>query len=149
MDIRKSNSAYFEMAISDFFHCENLPHRAVESNRFCKIMDVAKVVGSGFTIPRRNKIGGELLFKKLKLVQKIFLQNILFIHRGIFKAELQKHIIQQPPLMTSNHSMPALYPSYIPIPQCTIQPYLLAQPSPWPTPSSNGPSAHESPAIAT
>ncbi len=62
MDIQKSNSALLEMAIADFFHCENLPDRAVESNRFRKILDVAKVVGSGFTVPSRKKIGGELLF---------------------------------------------------------------------------------------
>ncbi len=46
----------------DFFHCENLPDRAVESNRFPKILDVVMVVGSGFTIPSRKKIGGELCF---------------------------------------------------------------------------------------
>ncbi len=62
MDIRKSNSALLEMAIADFFHCENLPDRAVESNQICKILDVAKVVGSGFNILHRKKIGGELFF---------------------------------------------------------------------------------------
>ncbi len=62
MDIRKSKSVLLEMAIMDFFHCENLPDRAVESNCFCQILDVAKVVGSGFTIPSRKKIGGELFF---------------------------------------------------------------------------------------
>ena len=62
MDIRKSNSVLLEMTIADFFRCENLPDRAVKSNCFCKILDVAKVVGSGFTVPSRKKIGGELLF---------------------------------------------------------------------------------------
>ncbi len=62
MDIQKSNSALLEMAIADFFHCEILPDRAVESNRFRKILDVAKVVGSGFTILSRKKIEGELFF---------------------------------------------------------------------------------------
>ncbi len=42
MDIRKSNSALLEMTIMDFFHCKNLPDRAVESNCFFKILDVAK-----------------------------------------------------------------------------------------------------------
>ncbi len=44
MDIRKSNSAILEMAIADFFRCENLPDRAVASNHFRKILDVVKVV---------------------------------------------------------------------------------------------------------
>ncbi len=67
MDIQKSNSALLEMAIADFFHCENLPDRAVESNCFCKILDFVKVVGSGFTIPSRKKIGGELLYYSIIL----------------------------------------------------------------------------------
>ncbi len=45
------------MAIADFFHCKNLRNRAFEC--FHKILDVASVVGSGFTIPSRKKIGGE------------------------------------------------------------------------------------------
>ncbi len=61
MDIRKSKSSLLDMAIVDFFHYENLPDRSVETNRFRKILDVVKVVGSGFTIPNRKKIGGELL----------------------------------------------------------------------------------------
>ncbi len=60
--IRKSNNALLEMFIADFFHCENLPDRAVESNQFCKILVVANVVGSGFTISSRKKIGDELFF---------------------------------------------------------------------------------------
>ena len=63
MDIRKSNSVLLEMTIADFFHCENLPDRAVESNCICKILNVAKVVGSGFTIPSRKKIGGEFFLR--------------------------------------------------------------------------------------
>ncbi len=35
LDIRKSNNAAMEMAIADFFHCENVPDQAVESSRFC------------------------------------------------------------------------------------------------------------------
>ncbi len=44
MEIWKSNSGLLEMALADFFHCENLPDRAVESNCFCKMLDVAKLV---------------------------------------------------------------------------------------------------------
>ncbi len=57
-----SNSALLEMAVADFFHCKNLPDRVVESNRFFKILDIAKTVGSGFTIPSGEKIRGEFLF---------------------------------------------------------------------------------------
>ncbi len=59
------------MANADFFHCENLPDRAIESNRFGKILDVANVVCLRFTIPSRKKIGGELLFYSLNLVPHI------------------------------------------------------------------------------
>ncbi len=61
-DIWKSNIALLEMAIGDFFHCEKLLDRAIESNCFCKILDVAKVVGSGITIPRIKMVGGKLIF---------------------------------------------------------------------------------------
>ncbi len=77
MNNRKFNSLLMEMAIMDFFHCENSPDRAVESNHFCKILDVVKVVSSG-TI--RNKIELSHFFK-LKPFLKIVLKNILFIHR--------------------------------------------------------------------
>ncbi len=30
-DIRHTNNAILEMAIADFFHCENIPDRVVES----------------------------------------------------------------------------------------------------------------------
>ncbi len=32
LDLRKSNNAAMEMAIANFFHCENIPDRAVESS---------------------------------------------------------------------------------------------------------------------
>ncbi len=63
MDIQKSYCALLETAIADFFHFENLSDRAIESNRFCKILDVAKVVCSVFTIPSRKKIGGEFFLR--------------------------------------------------------------------------------------
>ncbi len=34
LDIRKSNNAAMEMAIADFFHCENIPDQAAESSQF-------------------------------------------------------------------------------------------------------------------
>ncbi len=33
-DIRRSNDAQLEMTIADFFHCENIANRVVESTRF-------------------------------------------------------------------------------------------------------------------
>ncbi len=79
MVIRKSNSALLEMEIMDFFHCDNLPDRAVESNCLYKILGVAKVVGSGFTIPSRKEIGGELHFS-WNCFKIYFYKNISFIH---------------------------------------------------------------------
>ncbi len=34
LDIRKSKNAAMEMAIADFFHCENIPNQAAESSCF-------------------------------------------------------------------------------------------------------------------
>ncbi len=65
MDVQKCNSALLGTAIMDFFHCQNLPDRAVEFNHFRKILDVAKVVCSKFTVPSRKKIGGEFPFFSL------------------------------------------------------------------------------------
>ncbi len=79
MDIRKSNSALLEMKILDFFHCENLPDRSVKSDCFCKILDDAKVVGLGFTIPSRKKIGVELLF----LIESVFKNDVTKIHTQV------------------------------------------------------------------
>ncbi len=62
MDIWKSNSALSDMAIEDFLYFENLPDRAVEFNGFCKILDISKVLCSGFTILSRTKIGDEIFF---------------------------------------------------------------------------------------
>ena len=38
MDIRKSHNAIVEMAIADFFHCENIPDAVVESPRFKRLV---------------------------------------------------------------------------------------------------------------
>ncbi len=40
MDIRKSHNAIVEMAIADFFHCENIPDAVVESPRFNRLVKV-------------------------------------------------------------------------------------------------------------
>ncbi len=61
MDIRKSNNATVEMAIADFFHCENIPDLVVESPRFIPLVSVCRLVGEDFVVPHRKKIGGELL----------------------------------------------------------------------------------------
>ena len=61
MDIRKFNNATVEMAIADFFHCENLPDSVVESPRFHRLIKVCRLVGEDFVVTHRKKIGGELL----------------------------------------------------------------------------------------
>jgi hypothetical protein len=48
MDIRKSNNATVEMAILDFFHCENIPDLVVESPRFIRLVRVCHLVGEDF-----------------------------------------------------------------------------------------------------
>jgi hypothetical protein len=45
MDIRKSHNAIVEMAIADFFHCENIPDAVVESPRFKRLVKVCRLVG--------------------------------------------------------------------------------------------------------
>jgi hypothetical protein len=69
-DIRKCNNASFEMAIADFFHCENIPDKVVESERFARVIKKARTVGSDFKIPSRSKIGGELLDLNFETVYK-------------------------------------------------------------------------------
>jgi hypothetical protein len=61
LDIRKSNNATVEMAIADFFHCENIPDAVVESQRFQHLIKVCWLVGKDFVVPHQKKIGGELL----------------------------------------------------------------------------------------
>ena len=60
-DIRKSHNAIVEMAIADFFHCENIPDAVAESSRFKRLVKVCRHVGDDFVVPNRKKIGGELL----------------------------------------------------------------------------------------
>ncbi len=61
-DIRHSNNSILEMAIADFFHCENIPDCVVESVRFKQLLEKARYVGSDFKIPSRKKIGGKFFF---------------------------------------------------------------------------------------
>ena len=58
-DIRRSNDAQLEMAIADFFHCENIADRVVESTRFKYMLKQARLVGGEFWPPTRKKIGGK------------------------------------------------------------------------------------------
>ena len=49
------------MAIADLFHCENITDATADSTRFALVLKRARLVGNDFKIPRRKKIGGELL----------------------------------------------------------------------------------------
>jgi hypothetical protein len=58
MGIHKSHNAIVEMAIADFFHCENIPDAVVESPRFKRLVKVCRLVGDDFVDPNRKKVGG-------------------------------------------------------------------------------------------
>ena len=60
-DIRGNHNSQLQMAIADFFHCENIPDGAVESGRFATMLNKARLVGNDFKIPNRRQVGGELL----------------------------------------------------------------------------------------
>ncbi len=62
MDIRKSHNAIVEMAIADFFHCENILDAVVESPRFKRLVKVCRLVREDFVVPNRIKVGGELSY---------------------------------------------------------------------------------------
>ncbi len=55
-DIHHTNNTILEMAIADFFHCENIPDRMVQSTWFKQLLEKAKYVGSDFKIPHRKKL---------------------------------------------------------------------------------------------
>ena len=61
MDIRKSHNAIVEIAIADFFHCENISDAVVELPRFKRLVTVCCLVGEDFVVPNCKKGGGELL----------------------------------------------------------------------------------------
>jgi len=60
-NIRKSHNAIVEMAIANFFHCENIPDAVAESPRLKRLVKVCRHVGDDFVIPNRKTNGGELL----------------------------------------------------------------------------------------
>jgi hypothetical protein len=66
-DIRRSNDATVEMAIADFFHCENIPDAVVESSRFKRLISVCRLLGDKFVPPNSHKIGGPLLDLNFKM----------------------------------------------------------------------------------
>ena len=59
MNIRKSHNATVEMAIADFFHCENIPDAVVESPRFKRLVKVCRLVGDDFVVPKLLDINYE------------------------------------------------------------------------------------------
>ena len=67
LDIRRSNDALVEMAIADFFHCENIPDAEVESPRFKRLISVCRLLGDKFVPPNAHKIGGALLDLNFKM----------------------------------------------------------------------------------
>jgi hypothetical protein len=60
-DIRQINKSSLDMAIADFFHCDNIPDNVAKSPRLKRIITLAKAVGNDYKIPTRQRIGGELL----------------------------------------------------------------------------------------
>ncbi len=77
-DIRRSNEAQLEMAIADFFHCENIADRVVESARFKYILKQARLVGGEFRPPTRKKIRGKNFL--ILIFTVIFLSNIMKVN---------------------------------------------------------------------
>ena len=61
LDIRKSNNATAEMAIANFFHCQNIPDAVVESSRFVRLVRVCCLVGEDFVVPHRKKNSGDTM----------------------------------------------------------------------------------------
>ena len=60
-DIRGNNNSQLQIAISDFFHCDNIQDIVVESHRFATLLAKARLVGNYFKCPNRRQVGGELL----------------------------------------------------------------------------------------
>jgi hypothetical protein len=61
MDIHKSHNAMVEMAIADFFHCENIPDAVVELPRCKRLVKVCCLDREDFVVPNCKKVCGELL----------------------------------------------------------------------------------------
>lgn len=60
-DIRVSHDAQLEIAIADFWQCDNLPDLTIESPRFAKVLKYARMTSNSFKIPGRKKLAGPLL----------------------------------------------------------------------------------------
>ena len=60
-DIRWNNNSQLQKDIDDFFHCDNILDRPVDSHRFTALLAKAQLVGNGFEFPNRRQVGGELL----------------------------------------------------------------------------------------
>ena len=56
----KKNSQ-LQMAIADFFHCENIQDREVESHQFATLNAKPQLVGNDFKCPNRRQVGGKFL----------------------------------------------------------------------------------------
>ncbi len=67
MDIRKPHNAIVEMAIADFFHCENIPDAVVELPRFKRLVKVCHLVGEDFVIPNQKKLVGSYLMSIMRI----------------------------------------------------------------------------------
>jgi hypothetical protein len=76
-DIRKSNNAAAEMAIANFFHCQNIPDAVVECPEFKMLVRQCRLIDKDFVIPNSNKMGGELLDINFKNISSINKTNLL------------------------------------------------------------------------
>ena len=77
MDIRQSNNASVQMAIADFFHCQNIPDAVVETPEFKRLVRQCRLVDNNFVIPNKKKIGGELLDINFANISAINKANLL------------------------------------------------------------------------
>ncbi len=55
-DVRRSNGTQLEKAIVDFFHCENIADRVVESTRLKHMLKQAWLVGGEFRSLTRKQL---------------------------------------------------------------------------------------------
>ncbi len=92
-DICKVNNALAQMAIANFFHCENIPDMVVESPRFKRIISILSKVGSNFEIPKQRQIGGPLLdlnFQTKYFITRQTCSRALMCSDWVFLAMVQQ-----------------------------------------------------------
>ena len=65
------------MAIVDLYHAEDIPLNIGESERFRKVINLARTVGPGYCPPNCNIIGGELLDINWKSYQTKTTKNMM------------------------------------------------------------------------